>query len=46
MRLYKGYTKEPDSFSVNDTTLSLDTPLRFTNNLLWNGYYWENYNDG
>ena len=27
MKLYKEYTKEPYSFSVNDTTLSSDNPL-------------------
>ena len=34
MKLYKDYTKQPDSFLVNDTTLSLDNPLRFRKNLL------------
>ena len=34
MKLYKGYTKEPYSFLVNDTTLSSDNSLRFRNNLL------------
>ena len=33
MRLYKGYTKEPYSFLVNDTTWSLDNPFRFRKNL-------------
>ena len=33
MKLYKDYTKEPYSFLVNDTTLSLDNPLRFRKNL-------------
>ena len=28
MKLYKGYTKEPYLSLVNDTTLSLDNPLR------------------
>ena len=34
MKLYKDYTKEKYSFLVNDTTLSLDNPLRFRNNIL------------
>ena len=34
LNLYKGYTKEPYSFSGNDTTLSSDNPLRFRKNLL------------
>ena len=34
MKLYKDYTKEPDSFLVNGTTFSLDKPLRFRKNLL------------
>ena len=34
IKLYKNYTKEPHSFSVNDTTLSSDNPLRFRKNLL------------
>ena len=34
MKIYKKYTKEPYSFLVNDTTLSLDDPLRFRKNLL------------
>ena len=33
-KLYKDYTKEPYSFSVNDTTLSLDNSLRFRKDLL------------
>ena len=33
MNIYKKYTKEPYSFSVNDTTLPSDNPLRFRNNL-------------
>ena len=28
MKLYKGYTKEPYSFLVNDTTLSSDNTLQ------------------
>ena len=32
MKLYKDYTKEPHSFSVNDTTLSSDNPLQFRKN--------------
>ena len=34
MKIYKKYTKEPDSFLVNDTTLPPDDPLRFRKNLL------------
>ena len=34
MKLYKDYTKEPNSFLVNDTTLSSYNPLRFKKNLL------------
>ena len=34
MKLYKDYTKEPYSFLVNDTTLSLANPLRFRKDLL------------
>ena len=34
MKLYKDYTKEPSSFSVNDTTLLYDNLLRFRKNLL------------
>ena len=34
MKLYKDYTKEKYSFLVNDTTLSLDNPLRFRKNIL------------
>ena len=34
MKLDKDYTKEPYSFLVNDTTLSLDNALRFSKNLL------------
>ena len=34
MKLYKGCTKEPYSFFVNDTTLSSDNPLRLRKNLL------------
>ena len=33
MKLYKGYSKEPYSFLVNDATLSLDNPLQFRKNL-------------
>ena len=33
MKVYKYHTKEPYSFLVNDTTLSLDNPLRFRKNL-------------
>ena len=35
MKLYKDYTKEPHSFLVKDTTLLLDSPLRFRKNLLY-----------
>ena len=34
IKLSKDYTKEPYSFSVNDTTFSSDNPLRFRKNLL------------
>ena len=34
IKIYKKYTAEPYSFSVNDTTLSSDNPLRFRKNLL------------
>ena len=34
MKLYKDYTKEPYSFLVNDSALSLENPLRFRKNLL------------
>ena len=34
MKLDKDYTKEPYSFLVNDTTLSLDNALRFSKNFL------------
>ena len=34
MKLYKGYTKEPYSFLVNDAILSSDNPLRIRKNLL------------
>ena len=34
MKLYKGCTKEPYLFFVNDTTLSSDNPLRLRKNLL------------
>ena len=33
MKIYKGCTKEPYSFLVNDTTLPLSDPLRFRHNL-------------
>ena len=33
LKLYKNYTKEPYSFLVNDTTLSLDNHLIFRKNL-------------
>ena len=36
MKLYKNYTKELFSFSVNDTTLSSDNLLRFRKSLLSN----------
>ena len=34
MKLYKDYTKEPYSVSVNYTTLQSHNPLRFRKNLL------------
>ena len=34
MNIYKKCTTEPYSFSVNDTTLPSDDPLRFRKNLL------------
>ena len=34
MKLYKECSKEPYSFLLNNTTLSLNNPLRFRNNLL------------
>ena len=34
IRLYKDYTKEPNSFLVNDRTLPSDNSLRFKENLL------------
>ena len=34
MKIYKKCTAEPYSFSVNDTTLPSDNPLRFRKNLL------------
>ena len=33
MKMYKKYTVKPYSFSVNDTTLPSDNPLRFRKNL-------------
>ena len=33
MKIYKKCTKEPYSFSVNDTTLQSSDPLRFRYNL-------------
>ena len=33
MKMYKKYTVKPYSFSVNDTTLASDNPLRFRKNL-------------
>ena len=36
MKLYKSYTKEPNSFLMNGTTFSSDNPLRFRKN------YYEN----
>ena len=33
-KLYRYYTKELYSFLVNDTTLSVDNPLRFRESLL------------
>ena len=34
MKLFKDHNKRPYSFLVNDTSLSLDNPLRFGKNLL------------
>ena len=34
LKIYRKCTAEPSSFSVNDTTLSSDDPLRFRKNLL------------
>ena len=34
MKRYKDYTKEPFSFSINGTTLSSDSPLKFRKNVL------------
>ena len=34
MKLFKDYNKRPYSFLGNDTSLSLDNPLRFGKNLL------------
>ena len=34
MKLFKDYNKRAYSFLVNDTSLSLDNPLRFGKNLL------------
>ena len=34
IKIYTKYTKEPYSFSVNDTTLPSDDPSRFRKNLL------------
>ena len=36
MNLQKDNTKESYSFSVDDTTLSSNDPLRFRKNVLWN----------
>ena len=33
IKIYKKYTAEPYSFNVNDTTLALDNPLRFRQNI-------------
>ena len=38
MKLYKGYTKEPYPFLVNDTTSLSDNSFRFRKNLLQNEY--------
>ena len=37
--MYKKYTVKPYSFSVNDTTLASDNPLRFRKNLFEQVYY-------
>ena len=34
MKFYQEFTKKPDLFLVNDTTLSSDNPFRFRKNLL------------
>ena len=34
MKIYRTCTSEPYSFSVNDTTLPSDDPLRFRKNIL------------
>ena len=34
MKLYKDNTREPFSLLMKDTTLSIDSPLRFRKNLL------------
>ena len=34
MKSYEDFTKEPFLFLVNNTTLLLDNPLKFRNNLL------------
>ena len=34
LKLYKEYTKEPYSISLNNTVLSSDNPLRFRKHLL------------
>ena len=34
IKFFKKYTREPYSFSVNDTTLPSDDPLRFRKNIL------------
>ena len=33
IKLYKGYTKEPFSFLVDNITLPLNNPIRFRKNL-------------
>ena len=34
MKFYNNYTKEPNSFSVNDAALPSDNPIRLRKNLL------------
>ena len=34
LKIYKEYTKEPNSFLMNEKSFSSDSPLRFRKNLL------------
>ena len=45
MKLYVDFTKEKFSFSVKDTTLPSDNPLRFKKMLFENDCYSENQNN-